>query len=90
MTDKQFDALFRRRMDAFVRANNKEVRSFASIPYGYGMRAYSRLKTFPDKSSQIRSSLEEMIQTGRIEPVLIGEALRRRILSGSFAEYEKA
>ena len=78
MTDKQFNALFRRRMDAYARANDREVRSFASISCGYGSRAYHRFKTSSDKSGEIK--LSEMAATGRIEPALLREAVSRRIL----------
>ena len=80
MTDKQFNALFRRRMDAYVRANDREIRSFASIPYGYGSRAYHRFKIASDKSGEIRVKLSEMAATGRIDPALLREAVSRRIL----------
>ena len=80
MTDKQFNALFRRRMDAYVRANDREIRSFASIPYGYGSRAYHRVKIASDKSGEIRVKLSEMAATGRIDPALLREAVSRRIL----------
>ena len=72
MTDKQFNALFRRRMDAYVRANDREIRSFASIPYGF--------KIASDKSGEIRVKLSEMAATGRIDPALLREAVSRRIL----------
>ena len=80
MTDKQFNALFRRRMDAYARANDRETRSFASIPCGYGSRAYHRFKTSSDQSGEIRGKLSEMAATGRIEPALLREAVSRRIL----------
>ena len=80
MTDKQFNALFRRHMDAYARINDKGIRSFASIPYGYGSRAYHRFKIASDKSGEIRVNLSEMAATGRIDPALLREAVSRRIL----------
>ena len=80
MTDKQFNALFRRHMDAYARINDKGIRSFASIPYGYGSRAYHRFKIASDKSGEIRVKLSEMAATGRIDPALLSEAVSRRIL----------
>lgn len=80
MTDKQFNALFRRRMDAYVRINDKGIRSFASISCSYGSRAYHRFKTTSDKSGEIRGKLSEMVATGRIDPALLREAVSRRIL----------
>ena len=63
MTDKQFNALFRRHMDAYARINDKGIRSFASIPYGYGSRAYHRFKIASDKSGEIRVKLSDILQT---------------------------
>ena len=80
MTDKQFNALFRRRMDAYVRANDREIRSFASIACGCGGRAYHRFKTTAERSGESRGKLSEMAATGRIEPALLREAVSRRIL----------
>ena len=77
MTDKQFNALFRRRMDANARANDREMRSFASILCGYGSRAYHRFKTSSDKSGEIRGKLLEMAATGM---ALLREAVSRCIL----------
>ena len=68
------------RMDAYARVNDRETRSFASIPCGYGSRAYHRFKTSSDKSGEIRGKLLEMAVTGRIEPALLREAVSRRIL----------
>ena len=68
------------RMDAYARANDREVRSFASISCGYGSRAYHRFKTSSDKSGEIRGKLSEMAATGRIEPASLREAVSRRIL----------
>lgn len=80
MTDKQFNALFRRRMDAYTRANDREIRSFASISCSYGSRVYHRFKTTSDKSGEIRVKLSEMAATGRIDPALLREAVSLRIL----------
>ena len=80
MTDKQFNALFRRHMDAYARINDKGIRSFASIPSGYGSRAYHRFKIASDTSGEIRVKLSEMAATGRIDPALLREAVSRRIL----------
>ena len=55
-------------MDAYARANDRDIRSFAFIPYGYGSRAYHRFKTVSDKSGEIRGKLSEMAATGRIDP----------------------
>lgn len=80
-TQAQIDALFRRRIDAYKRRYQREVESFASIPFGYGMRAYSRLKHVSNTSDEIRGQLEDMVRKHTIDSELLTEAIRSHILS---------
>lgn len=80
-TQAQIDALFRRRIDAYKRQHQREIENFASIPFGYGMRAYSRLKRVSNKSDEIRSQLEDMVRDYTIDPELLKEAVRTHIIS---------
>lgn len=80
-TQAQIDALFRRRIDAYKRRYQREVESFASILFGYGMRAYSRLKRVSNTSDEIRGQLEDMVRKHTIDSELLTEAIRSHILS---------
>lgn len=84
LSAKQVNSLFKRRIAAYKRANERELCSFDSIPFGYGMRASHRLKTFPNKTAEIRDNLQQMVRDYPIDSNLLSEAVRERILSDDF------
>lgn len=83
-SEKQVNALFKRKLTKYQRQYSKEIASFASIPTGYGSRAYHRFKVSSDKSGETRVEIEDMVHKHKIDVSLLRDTLLDRILSAEF------